>query len=182
MRDSRLKPPPALAQLKRRQLPLNAAEVCAITLVLGCVRSSGLKSPTANPTAERRRRISAMSGNHGVLRLITRSWICSIGGRHACASDPFPNCPAPPSADELSPENRGVRPVSRSGRDLHLDGYGSAFIPAVLRWFHTVVGTIHPHYAICCAADSVELASPEEGIRASPTVLKSISSAPEIHC
>ena len=121
------------------------------------IRCSSLRVlPTASlHTAEAaRERISAMSGNHGVLHTGHALVVCAVLSRALnrlllLSCPPFLSCAAPPSTLMGSAPKKS-RAYIATGEPLWvagsftLDGYGSAFIRGIEGEFHTVVGlSIH---------------------------------------
>ena len=143
-----------LAQLKAQAV---AAEGVRDALVLGCdsvFEFDGVAYGKPHTAEAARERISAMSGNHGVLH--TGHALVDLRGIEPGTEPPatseLPTVSELRSAtvhfDELSPEE--IEAYIATGEPLWvagsftLDGYGSAFIRGIEGEFHTVVGlSIH---------------------------------------
>lgn len=147
-----------LAQLKAQAVAAElAAEGVRDALVLGCdsvFEFDGVAYGKPHTAEAARERISAMSGNHGVLH--TGHALVDLRGIEPGTEPPatseLPTVSELRSAtvhfDELSPEE--IEAYIATGEPLWvagsftLDGYGSAFIRGIEGEFHTVVGlSIH---------------------------------------
>ena len=146
-----------LAQLKAQAVAAElAAEGVHDALVLGCdsvFEFEGVAYGKPHTAEAARERISAMSGNHGVLH--TGHALVDLRGIKPGFEEPSAELPtvselrsATVHFDTLSPEE--IEAYIATGEPLWvagsftLDGYGSAFIRGIEGEFHTVVGlSIH---------------------------------------
>ncbi len=148
-----------LAQLKAQAVAAaHAAEGVRDALVLGCdsvFEFEGVAYGKPHTAEAARERISAMSGNYGVLH--TGHALVDLRGIEHGAE--LPTISELRSAtvhfDELSPEE--IEAYIATGEPLWvagsftLDGYGSAFIRGIEGEFHTVVGlSIHALRDMLC--------------------------------
>ena len=141
-----------LAQLKAQAVAVElAAEGVRDALVLGCdsvFEFEGVAYGKPHTAVAARERISAMSGNHGVLH--TGHALVDLRGLEPGVEPPTVSelRSATVHFDELTPEE--IEAYIATGEPLWvagsftLDGYGSAFIRGIEGEFHTVVGlSIH---------------------------------------